>query len=68
MITQHKHISMRGNSRTVTEHYAPIVKYTRAGNNGKRIKCPICGHTHRSHGQHLLALNVSQVLTSMSGW
>ena len=47
MNTHYKQISVRGNSHTLIEDYAPIAKYTRAGNNGKRVKCPICGHTHR---------------------
>ncbi len=47
MITHHKHVSVRSNTHTVTEHYAPVTKYTRAGNNGKRVMCPICGHVHR---------------------
>ncbi len=46
-ITSHKHISVRGNSQTVTEDYALVTKRTRAGNNGKRVMCPVCGHVHR---------------------
>jgi len=46
MITHYKHISMRGDTQVVTEHYAPIIKRTRAGNNGKRIMCPHCETTH----------------------
>ena len=47
MLTSHKHISVRGNTHTITEHYAPVAKRTRAGNNGKDIMCPVCGHVAR---------------------
>ena len=44
MIRDFKHIIVRKGTPTITEHYAPITKHTRAGNNGKRIKCPHCEH------------------------
>ena len=46
-ITLYKHISVRGSKQTTTQSYAPVVKYTRAGYNGKQIMCPECGHVHR---------------------
>ena len=46
-LTSHKHITVRGDKQTIKEHYEPVTKYTRAGKNGKNIKCPRCGAVHR---------------------
>ena len=45
--TSHQHISVRGDNQTNTEDYKPVTRYTRAGNNGKDIMCPVCGHVCR---------------------
>ena len=45
--TSYKHLSIRNGVETVTEHYEPVTKHTRAGNNGKDIMCPVCGHVCR---------------------
>ena len=46
-VTSHQHISVRGDKQTVTEDFKPVTRYTRAGNNGKDIMCPVCGHVCR---------------------
>ena len=46
-IKSHQHISIRGDKQTITEDFKPVHKRTRAGNNGKNIMCPRCGHIHR---------------------
>ena len=45
--TSHKHISVSGKKQIITEHYELVTKYTRAGNNGKNIMCPVCNHVER---------------------
>ena len=46
-IISHKRIKVRGGTQTLEEHFEPVHKYTRAGKNGKNIKCPRCGEIHR---------------------
>ncbi len=45
--TSYKHLSIRNGVETVTEHYEPVTKHTRAGKNGKNIMCPACNAIHR---------------------
>ena len=46
-LKSHKHISIRGDEQTIVDHFEPITKWTRAGKNGKYIKCSRCGGVHR---------------------
>ena len=43
-ITSNKKIDVNGN---ITEHRELVNRYTRAGQNGKNVKCPICDKVHR---------------------
>ena len=47
MITSSKHIITRGDTIKVTEHYERVTGRTRAGKNGKNLKCPVCESTRR---------------------
>ena len=48
MITSHKHIILsKGDVQTITDHFEKVTGRTRAGKNGKNLKCPVCEDTRR---------------------
>ena len=44
-----KKIIVNGKKQTVTEDYQLMTKRSRAGKNGKNIKCPHCEFVYRIH-------------------
>jgi ribosomal protein S27E len=46
-------------TRKVATDWQPVTRFTRASSNGKLIKCPHCGATHRTYHFSWIALSCS---------
>ena len=47
MITSSKRIVTTGDTISVTDHFEKVTGRTRAGKNGKLVRCPVCEHTRK---------------------
>ncbi len=62
-ITHHKKIIVNGNKQTVVENFGPVTGRTRAGKNGKLVRCPVCESTRKVYNFSFSSLTCPQCKT-----